>query len=207
MKAIIPSLISLLLAQSAAPLSAVTFADIEFWAGTGSNRAALVVDWNSGGSPQSLVWGFRWDGTATGRTMMDAIEAADPRFVEFEGFGGGTVYGIGYDLDGDGGSFVSNPPSDTGFATDPDDHYQEGWLNAGFWSYWLSSDGANWGFSGQGLASRQLSDGSWDGWSWAPGFSSSAPSTPVPAAIPEPAILGIFAVGFVIAILARRHRG
>lgn len=190
------------------PVQAFTSSDVDFWVGTGEQEAVLVVDWKSGGEPQSLAWGFRWDGEATGRTMMDAITGADPRFFEESGFGGGTVYGLGYDLDGDGGSFVpSTDGSDTGFATDEDDHYAEGWLSAGFWSYWVSEDGVDWGFSGLGIASRVLSDGDWDGWSWAPGFASAVPSVPTAAApIPEPSALSLLLVGTSLGLFLRRSR-
>ena len=40
--------------------------DIQLWAGTGANEAAMVIDWNDGKSDESLVWGYRWDGSATG---------------------------------------------------------------------------------------------------------------------------------------------
>ena len=57
-----------------------TFDDIEFWVGTGANRAALVIDWVEGSTePPALVWGYRWDGTARGSDMLTAIVAADPR--------------------------------------------------------------------------------------------------------------------------------
>ena len=37
--------------------------DLNYW-GTGSNRSALVVDWNDGKTNETLAWGFRWDGPA-----------------------------------------------------------------------------------------------------------------------------------------------
>src|SRR5205085_402561 len=77
--------------------------DIQFWVGAGDQRAAMVVDWNDGKQPESLSWGFRWSGSATGKTMLDAIESADPRLTQTPGGGGpGTVYGLGFDTDGDG---------------------------------------------------------------------------------------------------------
>jgi len=35
--------------------AAFTFDDIEYWVGTGSNRAALVIDWHDGKNQQSLA--------------------------------------------------------------------------------------------------------------------------------------------------------
>jgi len=49
------------------------FSDINLWAGAGSNQSALVLQWNDGGTPTSLAWGFRWDGSVTGVDMLTAI--------------------------------------------------------------------------------------------------------------------------------------
>ena len=59
------------------------FDDVSFWVGSGSNQAALAIDWD-GRSAQSdldnaLVWGFRWDGIATAADLFNAIVEADPR--------------------------------------------------------------------------------------------------------------------------------
>jgi hypothetical protein len=93
-------------------------------------------------------------------------------------------------------------PDDGTSAVDSDDHYEEGWLSAGFWSYWLSDDGVDWSFSGTGMSGRALTDGAWDGWSWAPSFNSEAPSEPI-AAVPEPAAVMLFGLGIILA--ARRR--
>src|SRR3954465_10393847 len=59
---------------------AFSFDDITYWVGSGSNRASLAIDWQQGSSqPASLVWGYRWDGIATGAQMLSAIVAEDPR--------------------------------------------------------------------------------------------------------------------------------
>jgi hypothetical protein len=141
---------ALLLADCAAAGPVDSFDDIEFWVGSGSNQAAVAIDWfkDSTDDP-ALVWGFRWDGAATGQTMLNAIVAADPRlFAKSGGFGGlgSSLYGLGYD-DGDGefaldddtvfdefGFAASAGPADLGMAVDADDLYREGW----FLGYWHS---------------------------------------------------------------------
>src|SRR5690606_25373671 len=92
-----------------------------------SNQAALIIDWKDGKSPQALAWGFRWDGAATVGDMIQAIagvtqiraessgafvadlSGADPRlFVRLSQHSfGNAILGIGYDLDGDGGSYIT----------------------------------------------------------------------------------------------------
>lgn len=60
-----------------------TLSDIQNWVGTGANQAALVVAWNDGKTPDSLVFGYRWsaaDADPTVFGMMQAIDAANPRF-------------------------------------------------------------------------------------------------------------------------------
>ena len=42
------------------------FDDITYWAGLGASRSAFVLQWNDGGTPGSLVWGYHWDGTVSG---------------------------------------------------------------------------------------------------------------------------------------------
>jgi hypothetical protein len=195
--------------------SAFTFSDIQFWAGEGENRAALVIDWNDGIEPQSLAWGYRWDGPATGEDMVLSVMQADQRLfgkVAQTSFGD-VLNGIGYDLDNDGfaisdgteftdGLAYTGDPTDNATSVDLDDHYLEGWME-GFWGYWNSEDGTSWSESGVGIADRDLVDGAWDGFSFAPGFVSSAPDTPV-AAVPEPTTLPLLGLG--LAALAKRRR-
>lgn len=92
--------------------SAISFDDVQFWTGSGTNRAALVIEWSTPESAlystvpapiadKSLVWGYRFNGTATGTEMLQAILAADPRFYVLADQTFGTfVEGIGYNLDG-----------------------------------------------------------------------------------------------------------
>ena len=57
----------------ASPSTPSTFDEITFWAGYGEKRAALVIQWNDGVSPASILWGFRWNGEARGIDMLKAI--------------------------------------------------------------------------------------------------------------------------------------
>jgi hypothetical protein len=168
-----------------------TDVDVQYWTGTGANQAVLVVDWKAG---HSLAFGYRWDGTATGGTLLDAVIAqSDNRFYReyVPGQGTGAIFGIGYDVDGDG------------FAkADPDDFYAEGWTTNGYWSYWNRTGSNNWAF-GSAFRSRPLTDGVWDGWSWAPNFKSSAPVTPT---VPEPAAAMLAGTAAATLLTTRRRR-
>jgi len=164
---------------------AYTFDDVEvtYWTGEepddGVNEALMVVDWQIPGQ-DSLVLGYRWTGDAVGADMLNAIgEPADDRFylawhAEYEV----AVYGIGWDADGDGFE-----------ETDPDDYYAEGWYANGSWRYYRSTNGEDWTYvAGIGVSAYTLtlSDGDWDGWSWAPGQQISEPDN-----LPETAVVGI----------------
>ncbi len=178
----------------AARASAFTFDDIQFWVGTGTNRSALVVDWfEDSAEPAALAWGYRWDGTATGRDMLLAVVEADQRLFAKLGNTPANpvrVYGFGYDADNDGEFGACSDYDCTTFdesglaysgeiyvaatATDAGDLYREGWAyGTGFWHYGNSAtpgtnpfDGGAWADTQIGMASRTLVDGDWDSWAF-----------------------------------------
>lgn len=215
-----------LLSLAAASLSALstsyaaTFDDVQFWVGSGENRAALVIDWNDGKSAESLVWGYRWDGAADGLDMLLAVINADPQlFAHIGNYAWGTaVQGLGYDLNGNGSFAVSPSLSfDTGglaLSTNPDDlrtpsdstdHYVEGW-NSGFWAYYnKATAGASWTSAQVGAADRALTDGAWDGYSFAPNFSGSDPGEPIAAPVPEPTVLALGLLSGALMLFRRAH--
>ena len=57
----------------------IDFADILYWVGSGTDSAALIV--NFGIPDTAFAWGYLFNGTATVQQMTDAITAADPRFT------------------------------------------------------------------------------------------------------------------------------
>ena len=79
--------VALTLALVPASAGAFSLDDVEVWAGSGDNRAALVVEWDNGGSPLAMAWGYKWSDPAT-PTLEDALYAiagqSDVRNASFE---------------------------------------------------------------------------------------------------------------------------
>jgi hypothetical protein len=200
----------LLLTSTSFAQPSFSFDDIRFWVGTGANRAALAIDWHENQTePPALVWGYRWDGTAHGNDILAAVVAADPRL--FAKLGGSrdnpnAVYGIGYDANGDGEfsidddtifdaeGFAFTGSADLAMASDAADYYAEGWFT-GFWHYGVAPpnpfNGASWSDTAVGMASRELTDGSWDSWTFSPTFNF-ASFAENPVAAPPPVTPGDF---------------
>ena len=186
-----------------------SFEDIDFWVGSGQNQAAVVIDWiENSSSEQSWVWGYRWDGVATGEDMLLTVVAADQRLYARIGTNSGygiPLYGLGYDLNdngifgiSDGTTFGSDGIAVTGAhdgatVTDTGDLYGEGWLTA-FWHYAVSNgnpyQGGSWGSASTGISGRTLSDGEWNGFTYeTDGGFDSYPENPHAAPVPEPGSL------------------
>lgn len=99
-------------AEMAVPAAEFTLDMIQSWAGEGSNRAALVIQWNDEREQNALVFGYRWDGVATGADMIKAVIEANPRLyglIQYTNIssptdpsGGYTINGFGWDVDDDG---------------------------------------------------------------------------------------------------------
>jgi hypothetical protein len=213
--------------------SAFSFDDIRIWAGNGPNRAALVIDWaGASGDDQALAWGYRFNGTATGEDMVQAILAADPHFYARLGDTGSLgvpLYGWGYDLNrnntfgiDDGTTFshqiaVTDIPDDDGvaaMATDPGDLYAEGWIT-GYWNHATASGNplnqASWNSAITGFSQLNVTDGLWEGFAWDPTFSSFYdspvyPANLVAAGTPEPTGLALLVAGGALLVGARRWR-
>ena len=212
------------------PVRGVDFNDIEFWVGSGANQAALVIDWNDGKSIESLVWGYRWDGSATGIEMFQAVVNADSRLYAHLGtfnYGLG-VFGIGYDLDGNGVFGVSATPplsfgpggltidslatgddnvDPAGTPTEAADHWAESWYPApGYWGYYVkSSTGDLWAESFEGASDRVLADGGWDGFSFG-NYPPPLPDEASPALVPEPGTFALFSLAAIVLTCVRRKQ-
>lgn len=201
---------------------AASFDAVQYWVGSGANQAAFVIDWNDGKSAESLLWGYRWNGAATGLDMFQAIVSADSRlFAHVGNYAWGTaILGIGFDLNGNGsfgvtpglsfdsgGLFNSTSPNDARVALEAGDHYVEGW-NTGYWEYFnKANSAAAWASASGGIADRVLADGAWDGLNFNLGFAwpGAAPGEPTAVtAVPEPSALALLSLSALVLTCARR---
>jgi hypothetical protein len=229
------AIIALASAGMLASASAQTdvFSTIQNWTGTGTNEAAMEIDWNEGTPGDALVWGYQWDGTATAEQMLDTIVATDPHlYAEVSGFdtGFGTaVFGLGYEQSGDGNFQLSPPLSfnsqhlalagsyddvdQSRTPVNPGDLWEEG-FDVGYWQDFLStdsqladySDPGNWSY-GNGITYDTLTSGEIDAFVFLDDYTDPAvyPSVPNPASVPEPSTWAMLGFGTVCLIFARRN--
>ena len=171
--------------------------DIQNWTGTGSQNAAIVFQCNDGQSPAALVWGYRWNGSATGYDMLTAIagvtkiyDANNPSTLLSTAYGADNRISLDI-LDYGWGTALNAVNFNTGTTL----RTQSDW-SSGYWEYFNvggtfltppDSDpnlyagtnnypgidpGSAWISSYSGSDTRVLSDGSWDAWSFAAAFNS-----------------------------------
>lgn len=186
------------------------FGDIQFWVGSGSNQSALVIDFQYGGTEsateQSWVWGYRWDDSATGQDMLEAIQAADPSLTfDSTTFVNSISYGVGsnsYERTSDfvvddvsWGYYIAGGTSAI-FSNDPP-FEQTDTFNAPNGGTDMPTPG-QWSIATSGAADRELADGSWDALSFGPydpdqNFEHQTPpsGTAFAAAVPEPATIAL----------------
>lgn len=79
----------------------VTFTadDVQFWCGTGSNQAVIVVGWDDATDPQAIGWGVRWNGPVVAIDLIDSIATYDSRF-SYQ-FGGGLISNVEFSDNGE----------------------------------------------------------------------------------------------------------
>ena len=206
-----------------------SFDDIQFWTGSGTNRSALVLQWNDGGTPNSLAWGYRWSGNATGIGMLKAIAGmtiltppSDPTTVLGTSTGSDSRITLTMERYGFGDSLFS-----IGFNDGNQNRTRADWAT-GYWAYSIfggNFDYTNWGdttlytyntpaaeayssvtwtASPMGASDRELVDGSWDAFSFAPGFATTAVAQPFAASVPEPSVAILVTIALVFFMLRRR---
>lgn len=182
-------------------------------AGTGANTAYVLINFTGG---DVSLFRVKFDGTATGAdllTTLDALPGFELITVDFGPGFGIAVQKIAYN----GHSFEG-----FGFEPGPGDTF-----DYGYWGYYTRDTSADaWAESFIGPSTRTVSDGSWDGYGWTAGINNTGdffqdfdfagaipPDVTIKettddgtgSATPEPASLGLLAMG-VTSILAFRRR-
>jgi hypothetical protein len=207
--------LGLILGHPTPSAASTTFDSINFWTGTGTNRAAMVIQWNDGSTPTSMVWGYRWSGEATGIDMLKAIAGstvsredgqttfmpdtstgADPRLALSL-----VNYSWGIALEGlvftDREVVRTQNDWSTGYweysifgGTFNYPLYDENWNDIGDITYSQTGNdtysNVNWFSSPIGASDRILVDGSWDAFSFAADFTSTPVVEPSPPLPPSP---------------------
>lgn len=64
-------------------ISTFPASDIQFWVGTGSNSAVVIIGWDDDNPTGNfaLAWGVRWNGSTTALALVDSIATYDSRLT------------------------------------------------------------------------------------------------------------------------------
>ena len=152
---------------------------IEYWAGTGTNEAIIVVDFDNNAN---CAFGYRWDVLET-KTSYDALLAIDAA---------GAFTMTSHWDDGEQGYFVD------------DLDYLAIQKRGTDLSFFDSSDGQTWSSSWVGASDNDLANGDWDGWTFGewvwigPGDWDWEFTGTVTTPVPEPATMLMLAFGGVL---------
>ena len=141
-----------------------TFDDIHYWVGEGTNKAAIVIDWNNGLPGSSIAYGYRWNGTSANMAaVLRELEAEDRRLHVgiSQSPWGSSMDAFGYDSNGDGGAFdlveeASTDPADFIGVYAAPNYWQSLHANSAAFP-----ENAEWGYFGVGLDGQFPTNGQW----------------------------------------------
>ena len=215
---------------TAAMVDIDTFGDILFWAGSGTNQAAFVLEFGGSNgdsdSPTTIAWGYRWDGeekvadmvfaltgSITGSGVPSVVSGSDPRLaIAATNFGGGLGIGVdsfAYDQVGlpvaDGWTQVMREM----LTAEDYSVYPALFLYVPTDPSAQAWPGVAFSASGRGISSESLTDNGW----YAFANTAGDPYPPLPrvfsqpvAAVPEPGAAVLLACGMVAGLAARWTR-
>ncbi|MBU0677060.1 MAG: hypothetical protein KJ626_03000 [Verrucomicrobia bacterium] len=172
----------LALALCVGQVAGMTISNLEFWVGSGTNQAALIIDWHDARVPHALTWGYRWNGSATGFDMWKAITNAD------DGISGALTNGtaglrpsaIEYTRPAMSGDRLPDTAEHTVIWTAYSSDHTGSVFHSGNWSYWTTDEqdvfhSTNFTHNSGPWTNRQLANNSWDAWSFSSGQDASGP--------------------------------
>jgi hypothetical protein len=165
-----------------ASVNAATYTgSVEYTAGSGSNQATIVIDFDFG---NSFLFNYQWDGDVTG---WDTLAALDAGVLD--------VDASWYEL------YQSHFINDFDYPGGLEYDYGEG-ANT-YWAYYGSTDNENW-LPNPGVDNRSLSNGDWDSWVWTNCSADwlTVYRTPGAAPVPEPMTIALLGLG---GLLLRRR--
>ncbi len=141
-------------AGSANAQAQLSFSDVAYWVGSGSDSSVLVVDFKDASWDSSYAWGFLHNGNATAEQMLNAIAAVDPNFSI--NTNGGFLNDLNYG-----------------------NHSGIGGTNGFYWSTWSGTHASNWSMN-SGIG-ESLANGDWFGCAFTDFNPALAPGNPIPA--------------------------
>lgn len=211
------AMVAVVAPSRAAPVTVDDFSDIGFWAGTGANEAALVLQFPTvaGGTtlePAAVAWGYRWNGVATFESLLFAlaghivggpqsVAGADPRLaIEVSYYGaewGYFVDRIDYDQTGLGAGWSPGVRSIGPYDPDTGEYpaqYQRD-ASGGVWT------SAPFELSSSGISTTALVPGGWYAFVQADGSAATLTLTQPVSPVPEPSAIAL-ALGGALAAWA-----
>lgn len=207
----------------AALVTVNTFDNLLFWTGSGTNEAALVLQFpatsGTGAAavvPPSIAWGYRWDGSATFANILFSlaggitggpppVAGADPRLAVdvsfYSFFGDYFVNDISYDQVGLPSEWSQAVRQIGPYDIDTGEYPAQYQLNgaAGVWT------GSPLLVSDFGISGTPLVDGGWYGFVQAEGGPNYVFAQPV-SAVPEPSAWAMLTGGALLAVFFLRQR-
>ena len=208
----------------AAMVTVDSFSDILFWTGSGTNEAALVLQFpttigtgTGTMAPPSVAWGYRWDGSATFADMLfslageiiggpQPVTGSDSRLgidvTYYSSFGDYFVNEISYNQVGLPSEWSQAVRQIGPYDPDTGEYPAQYQLDsaAGAWT------GSRLSASNFGISGTALVDGGWYGFVQADGLETSFSFTQPVAAVPEPSTWALLACGALVWIAWRRRR-
>ena len=198
-------------------ITVTNFNNVQYWAGTGTNSAALVLEFGGLSTPASVAWGYRWNGSSTAASMLFALAGtitvtgasapsplagSDPRLSVdasfFSGFGGYFVNTISYNQSG-----LPAPWSQTTGVIE-DAYFVDGTYPS---LYSLNSAGLWGGSFAQaqvGMSDISLTNGVWIAFVQSDGAADPRTFAQPVAAVPEPGTAALLVLGAACAFLWRK---